>query len=60
MINNLLFFWIYIYIYIYTVFGISVSLSTVSDLFWGELLETVVILLETLVPVKSPVASAVF
>ena len=36
----------------------SVSLSTVSELFCGEILETFVIVLATLLPIKSPVVSA--
>ena len=39
--------------------SISVSLS-VSEVFWGKFLETFVILLAMLLPIKSPVASAVF
>ena len=41
---------------IYLSFGISVSLSNVSEAFCGDLF---VILLATLLPIKSPVASAV-
>ena len=42
---------------IYISFGVSVSLSTVSEVFWGD---SFVILLALLLPIKSPVASAVF
>ena len=44
----------------YLSFGFSVSLLTVSELFWGDSFETFVILLAVLLPIKSPVASAVF
>ena len=62
--NNLLsFFWRYIYIS----FGISlsnpvfsISLSTVSELFCGEVFQTFVISSAVLLPNKSPAASAVF
>ena len=39
--------------YIYLSFGISVSLSTVSKVFWGDF---IIILLAILLPIKSPVA----
>ena len=56
MINNLLSFLLrYIYF-----FGITVSLSTVSELFCGEPREIFVILVAILLPIKSPVASAAF
>ena len=47
---------------IYLSFGISLSRSflIISELFCGKLLETFVILLAILLPIKSPVASAVF
>ena len=52
---------------IYLSFGISLSVSifsvsfvTVSKLFCDEVLETFVILSAILLPIKSPVASAVF
>ena len=41
-------------------FKFSVSLSTASEFFCGELLETFVILSAILLPIKSQVASAVF
>ena len=44
----------------YLSFGFSVSLLTVSELFCGDSFETFVILLAVLLPIKSPVASAVF
>ena len=47
-----------------TCFSLGISLScifvTVSDLFYCEFFETFVILLEVLLPINSPVASAVF
>ena len=47
---------------IYLSLGTSLSCSfiIVSELFCGELLETFVILLAFLFPIKSPVASSVF
>ena len=47
---------------VYLSLGISLSCSfvIVSELFCSELLETFVILLTILLPIKSPVASAVF
>ena len=42
---------------IYLPFGISVSLSTVFEVFCGDLF---IILLAILLPIKSPVASATF
>ena len=61
MNNFVPFFWIYIYIYIY-ILGISLSrpFVTVSELFHWDFFETFVILLAILLPIKSPVASAVF
>ena len=53
--------------YIYHSLGIflsnpvfSVSLSTACELFWGEPLDTVVVLSAILLPIKSSVDSAVF
>ena len=45
---------------IYLSFGISVSHSTLSDVFYGEFIETSVILSAILLPIKPSVASAVF
>ena len=39
---------------------LSYSIVTVSELFLGEILEAFLILLAILLPLKSPVASAVF
>ena len=39
---------------------LSCSIVTVSELFLGEILEAFLILLAILLPLKSPVASAVF
>ena len=52
----------YIYIYIYPFLGISLSCSfvIVSELFRGKFFETFIILSAVLLPIKSPVASAVF
>ena len=50
----------YIYIYIYILFGISASISTVSELLCGKHIKTFVILSAILLSIKSPVASAVF
>ena len=50
-------YYIIILILIYISFGVSVSLSTVSEVFWGD---SFVILLALLLPIKSAVASAVF
>ena len=40
--------------------GISSSFVTVYELFWGEVFETFVILSAIFLPIKLPVASAVF
>ena len=45
---------------IYLCFDNSVSLSTVSEVFWGEFFETFVTSLAHFLTVKSPVASTVF
>ena len=45
---------------IYHSFGISAPLSTVLELFCGEVIETFVILLAILLQIKAPLASAVF
>ena len=45
---------------IYLCLGISLSCSFLAELFCGDVCETFVILLAILLPIKSPVASAVF
>ena len=47
---------------VYLSLGISLSFSfeTISEFYYCEFFETLVILLEILLPIKSPVASAVF
>ena len=45
---------------IYLSLGVSVSLSTVSELFCSEVFKTFVILLAILLPIKSPATSADF
>ena len=45
---------------IYLSLGISLSCSFLTELFCGDVCETFVILSAILLPVKSPVASAVF
>ena len=58
IINNFLsFFWRYIY---YFRGFLSCSFVSLSELFCGEFFEAFVILLAILLPIKSPVASAVF
>ena len=57
--------YIYIYMYIYTCMYMSLDISlscslTVSELFCSELLETFLILSAISLPIKSPVAFAVF
>ena len=56
-------FWRYIssfLVFHYQIYIFSVSISTVSELFFNELLDVFLVLLAILLPVKSPVASAVF
>ena len=50
--------YIFLLVFIYPVF--SVSFSTVSKLFFGDVFEIFVTLRAILLPIKSPVASAVF
>ena len=45
---------------IYLFLGISVLLSTASEIFCGNSFEAFIILFAILLPIKSPVASAVF
>ena len=44
----------------YIYFSLSISSSFVSELFFGDVFDTLVILLAVLFPIKSPFTSAVF